>query len=174
MVQAKKPTSRPSKNAQKPLDRTVEKQRVASAATHNKRRTQTTQGGTSTTSSKKPVKNSTAPLADEEELDSENMSPAPAEVMRKSNRKIRLTEKMMGVLATSKPKVATKAKKPKTKKQVLDNIDSNTGNAEIEHFKHGGHRAKEYSTLPGTLAPQQGGREADLERQNDELRRWLI
>lgn len=77
-------------------------------------------------------------------------------------------------LATSKPKAVTKATKPKTKKQVLGNIDSNTGNAEIEHFKHGGHRAKGDSALPGTLAPQQGGREADLERENDELRRWLI
>jgi hypothetical protein len=67
-----------------------------------------------------------------------------------------------------------KQKSLRPKKQVLDNIDSNTGNAEIEHFKHGGHRAKEDSALPGTLAPQQGGREADLERQNDELRRWLI
>jgi hypothetical protein len=94
--------------------------------------------------------------------------------MRKSNRKIRPTEKMMEVLATSKPKAATKAKKPKTKKQVLGEMGSNMGNAEIEHFKHGDHGAKGNSALPGTLAPQQGGREADLERENDELRRWLI
>lgn len=174
MVQAKKPTSQPSKKyTKKPLDRIVEKQRAASAATQNKRTTQATRRRTSTTSSKKPVKDSTAPLADGDQ-DPENMSPAPTEVMRKSNRKVRLTEKMMRVLATSKPKAAAKAKKPKTKKQILGEMDSNMENAEIEYFKHGDHSAKGNNTLPKTHAPQQGGREVDLQRENDELKRWLI
>jgi hypothetical protein len=174
MAKAKKPTSQSSENPKKPLDRIVREQRAASAAAHKKRTTQSTQKGTGATCNKKSEKNSTAPLA-EEEQDSENMFPTPPETMRKSNRTIRLTEKMKGVVATSKPKAAAKAQKPKTtKKPVLDKMDGNRGNAEIEHLERGDHGAKGNSAPPETLAPHSGGREADLERENDELKRWLI
>jgi hypothetical protein len=175
MGQAKRLTSQPpKKNTKKHLDRIVEEQRAASAATHKKCTTQTTGRGAGTASSKKPVKNSTAPLTDEERAP-ENMSPVPTEAMRKSNRKIRPTEKMMEVLAASKPKAAVKAQKPKaTRKHVLGKKDSNRGNAGIEHLKRRDHGAKGNSALDETPAPQPSRREVHLERENDELKRWLI
>jgi len=189
MVYTKKSTAQTSrKDAKNTLERLAEEEQLASDARRIKRGTGSTQKGTGGTSGGELAERNKSPLADEQS-DQEGMTPAPIQASRKSRRKIQPTERVMAGLRpnpTAKPKAtrpppkATKSEATKSKatgKEDLGTADSNRGNAEEQSAKgpqRRYHGAKENSPMVlEPFTPHSGGREADLERENDELKRWL-
>lgn len=108
------------------------------------------------------------------------MPPSPTQATRKSGREIRLTEKASGVLPKKprvKPKGApppqSKAQRPEgAERRVLEMADSAREPSPVNTPDHGAEG--DNAMTPDPLAQHSGEHEANLERENHELRRWLI
>jgi hypothetical protein len=180
MTYKKKSASRTSKkDAKSASDRISAEQQAALTALHAKHKAESTKKRRDTPSNKKATKSSTAPLADEQS-NPEDMPPSPTQTTRKSGREIRLTEKAVGGLS-KKPRVKPKgALPPRSKAQrsegaerrVLDMADSDREPPPVNTPDHGAERNN--AMTPDPLAQHSGEHEANLERENYELRRWLI